>query len=822
MTASKDIYYGDPAKRPPRPAFHGRNVPESIRAMPRWIGWRFAWKRQDEKWSKIPVDPHQACRKAAKTNDPATWADYAAALAAINAAAKSDPGAADGLGFVFHGDGLFGLDIDGCRDPVTGEVSPFARRLIDQFATYTEVSPSGMGVKLLGRGSMPAGWKGKKKKPKGIAEEIEVYDRGRYFTVTGQALDGSPADLADCGVALAAFLAEFWPAELTTAAKSAAPRPAGPLTDSEVIDKITRTAKNAGDGRRLWRGDTSGHGGDDSAADLALCNLIAFYAGPDPARIDGIFRRSGLMRPKWNRPDYSAATIAKALEGKTEFYDPDRPPPAAAKPATGSTPPRFALTDMGNAKRLVARHGRDLRYSHQQDLWYVWSGSRWEPDDTGEIQRRAKHTATAIFEEAAAGETAAEKQAIGQHAVRSQAARAISNMIQLARSEPGIPVCPDDLDADPWLFNCPNGTVDLRTGELRPHRRDDGITQMGPVEYHADAPCPIWEGFLGKVFPADPKDPAAGGHAGLIGYIQRLLGYGLTGDIREHTLPIFWGAGSNGKSTLIETAAAIFGTNFWAAAPDGMLMVRRSESHPTELARLYRKRMVAATETEEGQRLNATLVKRLTGGDTITARFMREDFFEFRPTHKLLICTNDRPRIPSGGHAIWRRVNLVEFCVKFWKPGGNEIGSDYLKADLTLPDRLRAELPGIFAWMVRGCLDWLAGGLAPPKEVQAATDKYRGQQNTVGGFIEERYERTNTAGAETPLKDLYAAYCRWAEENGETPFGKIRFNEAVEREGIVRDRNGANKDVWVGLVSRTTGVQEASREPKSLADYVDE
>lgn len=486
---------------------------------------------------------------------------------------------------------------------------------------------------------------------------------------------------------------------------------------------------------------------------------------------------------------------------------------SAEEPEASSTGP-FRLTDMGNARRLVAQHGRDLRYSHSQDTWYVWAGNRWTPDDSGEVMRRAKATAVSIFGEVLTAESAAAREEIALHAMRSQSARSLGNMIQVAKSEPTIPVSLEELDSNPWLFNCPNGSIDLRTGELKQHRREDAITQMGPVPFDPSAPCQLWESFLARVFPADPVAPDAGGHAGLIGYVQRLFGYGLTGDIREHVLPIFWGGGSNGKSTLIETAAQVFGGNYWAAAPDGMLMVRRTESHPTELARLYRKRFVAATETDEGHRLNTALVKRLTGGDMITARFMKKDFFEYQPTHKLLICTNDRPRITSGGHAIWRRVALVPFSVKFWKPETGDVGPEYLRADSSLPTKLKAELPGILAWMVRGCLAWQRDGLQPPAEVLVATGEYRDQQNTIGAFLTERCEVTN-AGGDTTVKDLYEVYLKWAESNNETPLGKIRFNDAIAKEGVRRGRSTANVDMWFGLLLR------GEPKPRSFADYGD-
>lgn len=495
---------------------------------------------------------------------------------------------------------------------------------------------------------------------------------------------------------------------------------------------------------------------------------------------------------------------------------------AAAVPATPAAAAmraaKYQYSDLANAERFVSRHGENVRHSRVQERWLVWDGVRWRPDDTGEVSRLAFDTVERICEEVARV-GADEKQRVIDHWKASQKERAIRSMLNLSQAFPTVAVSPDDIDADPWAFNCPNGTIDLRTGALRGHRRGDLISQLSPVPYDPDAPCPLWEDFLQKVFPVDPRDPGKGGDAALIAYVQKLFGYGLTADTTEQTLPIFWGGGSNGKSVLVETAARVFGEDYWASAPDGMLMVRRGgDSHPTELARLYRKRMLAATETEEGARLNVALVKRLTGGDTITARYMRQDFFEFKPTHKLIMATNDRPRISNGGHGIWRRVSLVPFLVRFWKPELGEVGPESTRADKRLPGKLAGELPGILAWMVRGCLAWQKDGtLGAPDSIRAATTEYRSQQDTIANFVSDRCTVTNEAGARASVKEMYATYVKWCEENGETPFGKIRFNDALEKQQLARQREHAtNTDVWVGV-----RVRAASGPVTKLADLDD-
>jgi len=322
MSARKDAFYGNRSKRPPRPAFNGKAIPQTLRDLPRWVGWHFKWDGGRGKWTKVLRDPNTDCRQNAKSNDPATWSDFGTACQAANAAYDRRPNSIDGLGFVFNGDGIFGLDIDGCRNPETGELSELAQTIVATFGTYSEISPSGMGIKLFGRGTLPEG-KGRKVNLPDGQHELELYDRGRYFTVTGQTVDGTPTEVNECRTALAALMAEHFPAaqpdsppkkkqsRRTATAKASAGQS---LSDQQIIDYIRRKHS------ALWEGSTDGHGGDDSRADLALCNLIAFFAGPDRERIDGLFRQSGLMREKWNRTDYSGWTIDKALEGRTEYY----------------------------------------------------------------------------------------------------------------------------------------------------------------------------------------------------------------------------------------------------------------------------------------------------------------------------------------------------------------------------------------------------------------------------------------------------------------------------------------------------------------------
>jgi putative DNA primase/helicase len=348
--------------------------------------------------------------------------------------------------------------------------------------------------------------------------------------------------------------------------------------------------------------------------------------------------------------------------------------------------------------------------------------------------------------------------------LKSESRSRLEAMLALAASEPGIGITPDELDRDPWLFNCKNGTLDLRTGNMREHRREDLITKMCPFAYRADATAPLWEATLEKFLP----------DADLRNYWQRLIGYCLTGVIRDHILVIAYGSGGNGKSTILNTIMAVMGRDYAMKCPHQLLMVRHNEAHPTELADLFRKRLVVAVETERGRRLNETLVKELTGGDRIRARRMRENFWEFDPTHKLIIGTNHKPAIMGTDEGIWRRLRIVPFTVHV----------EGTAADKTMPEKLLAEGPGILAWCVRGCLDWQAQGLESPQCILDATGEYRGEQDVIGAFIAERA----ITGPATRCKasELYASYKAWAEANREQIVSQTEFGREMDRRGFQR------------------------------------
>jgi P4 family phage/plasmid primase-like protien len=440
---------------------------------------------------------------------------------------------------------------------------------------------------------------------------------------------------------------------------------------------------------------------------------------------------------------------------------------AASTPTAESVVVIEHLTDLGMAKRFALQHVDRARYAGGHG-WLVWDDTRWQRDEDGSVDRLAAATAEALWQEIPLAADRAEKKRIADHALRSESAAKIDAMLRLARTRAELVVRADALDADPWVLNVQNGTIDLRTGALRPHRRDDLITKLAPVPYDAAAEAPLWCGFLNMVF---------AGSAALATYVQRAVGYSLTGDVSEQCLFFAHGPGANGKSTFLNAVSTILGDYAKPADPE-LLLVKRGEAHPTSRADLRGARFVASIEVEEGRRFAEVLVKWLTGGDPIKARFMREDFFSFIPTHKIWIAANHKPTVRGTDHAIWRRIPLIPFSVRI---------SDVTTLDPHFGDKLRAELPGILAWAVDGCLAWQRDGLNPPPEVRAATEQYRADMDVLAQFLEACCD-LDEPDATATAKEIYAAYKKWCEDTGEHALSQKSFGARLTERGFERQR----------------------------------
>lgn len=439
----------------------------------------------------------------------------------------------------------------------------------------------------------------------------------------------------------------------------------------------------------------------------------------------------------------------------------------------------YRLTDLGNARRFADAQADRLRYVRAWNRWLAWDGKRWNRDEVGSEITAAKHVVAQLYSNASASaQRAAQAVAnatitsaptedldeLTKWAAKSTTRARIEGMVSLAQSEPEIAASSTIWDQDAWLLNVANGTIDLRSGEIREHRQSDMITMLAPVDYDPEAVCPRWEQFLARVQPDEQSRT----------WIQRYLGYAITGDVREQCLSFFYGGGSNGKSVLLDVVLDILGGYGLRAAPD-LVLAKHGEAHPTELADLEGKRFVVCSEIEQGRGWAESLIKRITGDQTITARRMRQDFYTFPATHKLVVAANTRPVVRGTDHGIWRRMRLVPWLVRIPDVEQNK----------SLPDELlQQEAPGILAWLVRGCLAWQNHGLGGADAIDAATAKYRADQDALGRWIADRCELAGDEWCAT--SSLYESYCGWSKEEGsERPWTRSTWRERMlERDGI--------------------------------------
>lgn len=458
-------------------------------------------------------------------------------------------------------------------------------------------------------------------------------------------------------------------------------------------------------------------------------------------------------------------------------------------------------TDIGNAQRLVDRYGHDIKYTNTHG-WLYWDGSYWRRlNSTEYIKARAIDTVQTISIEADALTDAEEQGRMIRWRQTSSSSSRINAMVDLARSMPGIAMDAEKFDTHPWLLNVRNGTIDLKTGTLWEPERGHFFTKISPTFFDPNAKCPVFDEFLDQIM--DHNKP-------MIEYMQRFFGYCITGVTHESIAPIFHGAGANGKTTLLNIIQYVLGRDYAGSAPPGMFTEKRGESHPTELADLQGKRMVVSSETDAGDKMQVSRVKLVTGGENIKARFMRQDFFEFEPTFKIIISTNNLPRVNENDHATWRRLRIFPFGVVI--PAN--------KADTDLPAHLRAEASGILNWLIRGCLRWQKQNLSSqmPPQVLMATDMYKRDSDVLADFLDSRC--VFDPKGRTTLSALYTAYRNWASSEGvKMPLSKTAFGLKMTPRPQVQKKStrvkGVNTRYWAGIKLRQIDQIHLVKSPSS-------
>lgn len=441
---------------------------------------------------------------------------------------------------------------------------------------------------------------------------------------------------------------------------------------------------------------------------------------------------------------------------------------------------KFKLTDVGNAERFVAMFNEDVKYCPAYKKWFVWNGKYWEQDN-GTIVEYAIHCVRSIYNYADMLPEGDERKALIQHAIRSENGNKIRILVQLASGMKDLVVSPDVWDANPWLLNCQNGTIDLKTGKLQQFNKADFITRICSTAYDENCPTPLWDQLL---------DTIMSGKKEMIEYLQRALGYSLTGDISEQAMFILHGTGSNGKSTFLNIVSAVMNTYAQSTSSE-TFMQKKSENVNNDIARLKGARYVTAIEMEENKRLAESLIKSVTGGDKVVTRFLYGEFFEYVPQFKVFLAVNHKPVIRDTTNSIWRRIKIIGFTNTFTEANRDKRFAEKIMAK---------EMPGILAWAVKGCLAWQREGLSDPTEVRRAIGDYKDEMDAFKNFFEECCEETD--GGKVSNKMLRSAYEEWCRDNGEYALSQRPFSQKLLEKGFAKKRNSAGVYEWSGFKLR--------------------
>ena len=678
-----------------------------------------AWQLEDRngKPTKVPYDPVKV--RKARADDPATWGIRTQAEAFARKLRKPYGTGGIGLELGDHdGHSVAGIDLDTCRTEA-GDLAPWAKEVLARFPTYAEVSPSGTGIKLFFtydpadavaiRKAMGTETGRKWTIPGGgeHAPGIEFYISGRFFAVTGQRYADAPDELRPVTLADLLWLI----------------REAGPAV-AEAGDKPARKAAPAGAVK------ASGGDGSRSAMAFKIACQVKRTGGDFPALLEALDENPDTAAWKAEKGQASGGReLRRCWEKAEQAVEQD-----------------VLLTEHGVAVAFTARYRDRLRFCHTAGAWYEWTGTHWARD--------RKHAAFSFARELVAE---ANRQAeFKTQAITGKAAFA-GGVEKLAQRDPVHAVTSEVWDADPWLLGTPGGVIDLRTGTMRQARPEDHISKLAAVAPSRATPPDLWLRFL---------DDATDRNDAMIRFLQQWCGYCLTGSTKEHALLFGYGPGGNGKSVFLNTVAGIMGAYATVAAMD-TFTASYGDKHPTDLAMLNGARLVVATETEEGRAWAESRIKQMTGGDPITARFMKRDFFTYLPQFKLTIVGNHKPVLRNVDDAARRRFNLAPFVHKPANP------------DKDLEAKLRAEWPGILAWMIDGCLAWQEHGLERPAAVKEATAEYFEAQDHFGRWLAECCTLIPTMS--TKPSHLLHSFQKWCSENGEPETDNKRMRGMLER-----------------------------------------
>lgn len=718
------------------------NIPEELKELSQWVCHR----------NKMPFNPVTGA--PAKAGISKTWARFKDAVTAY------DKRGYDGIGFEFNNNGVVGIDLDHVISE-NGTLTTEAMEIVTILGSYAEYSPSGKGLHIFVKGDIPVD--GRKK---GF---IEMYKSKRYFTVTGNAY-GELKPINDrTEQVMQIFNIYFSGSKSENSASKAGTHY---TCNSIAKDYLSIGLSKDAVFKALWDGEYQSEKCiSESEKDFALMGKLLYWCSGNADAAIEAFKASPYTTGKdskhtnkLERTDYLQRTAMKAMQDLTST--------AAVDDEQYLRQQEFSLDDMGNARRLVAMCGNSIRYSYNKNNWYCWDGKVWQEDFTGAINRLADKTVEDMYSEAIKLTDQDKRDKLLKHAAKTRSITGRKAMIEGAKHIDGIPVIPTDFDKDVWLINLQNGVLDLKSGKLHPHSPDFMMSQISNASFNPNAKCPRWMDYLDKVTDSNEE---------LIKYMQKAVGYSLTGNTGEECLFILYGTGRNGKGTFAETLIHLLGSYARTAQVDSLMLksVSGSGANP-DIARLKGARVVNAAEPQKNSSLNESLIKQLTGGDMVTARFLYSKEFEFRPEFKLWINTNYKPQISGNDDGIWSRVKLIPFTVYFPPEKRDPYLKDYLR---------EKEIGGILYWALEGLKLWQKEGLEMPEMMKSVTKDYRSEMDIMQKFLDECTKRKNNSSVAASV--LYKAYSEWCAENGEYTLSNTKFGREMGRYMNKRcDRSG--------------------------------
>ena len=731
------------------------NIPQKLKDTARFCCWRYETVKGRR--TKVPYNPITGHK--ARTNQPITFTTFDTAAIATGY---------DGIG-IHVANGIAGIDLDHCME--NGILLPWAQEIVDKFhSTYIEVSPSGTGTRIFclvpdNFTYDPSTYYIKK-------GNIEVYIPGftnRFLIVTGNALN--KAEVTETTKALSWLLNTYMLRPTPPSSSASAPSQSY-LDDDSVIAKAS-AAQNGTKFKQLWNGDIAGYP-SHSEADVALCSILAFWCGGNREQMDRLFRESGLMRDKWDEyrgiDTYGNITITKALSIATVFYKPIYHATAAEdfgmdrlKELDPMDTARFPWTDIG-AGRIFAAYYKDiLRFVPERKMWFYYEDGIWQPDkSTIRAMKYCMDLADLMYTFALEIQDEDKRKAYMKYVGRWQSHNNRVNILKDAQVHYPIPF--SSFDTDLYIFNCKNGTLHIDTGEFTEHRSTDLLTKMSQVVYDPTARSDRFDTYIDEIMSGDQERAK---------FLQKIMGYGLTGDTRHECMTILYGATTrNGKGTLCESVLKVLG-DYGCTARIESIAVRSfaNGSQPNEdIARLAGIRFVNISEPGKGIVMDAAKVKTMTGNDTLNARYLHENSFDFQPQFKLYVNTNYLPVINDMTLFTSNRIIIVPFDRHF----------DERSQDTTLKRKFAIEevQSAILNWLLEGNRLLREEGLYLPESVKKATASYQHDSDKMALFAEETLIPDEKGEVLTSV--LYARYKDWCQENGYYAEGMKNFKQSLQ------------------------------------------